>query len=832
MLCLLVRAMWAGANPADPEALDFGERAVAIRTKRLAPDDPLLAESLADLGVLHMMRGEYALARPLCERALGIQQSDAASRDSMALADRFVMLATLYYDVGDYRASRDLFARVLEMRKAVWAPDGVEMSQALSDLGVLCWRMKDFGQARPLLERVLAIREKAYPSGSPWLAASLNNLAMLLHSEGDFGGAERLYERANAMREKALGPDHPRVAGGLGNLGDNLCAMGRCGEAKPMLERALAILEKSMGAEHRDTAGMLASYAEVCAMLGESGEAFEAARHAEEIRVNNVRLTVRTMTERQALLYASQYDDNSLAYILSLAAREPGLARPAWNALIQSRALIFDEMAARHRDVDTSADPAVSELAAHLAASRNRLSALLVQGPGRSGGAAFQAAVSAARSTKEAAEQALAEKSASFRKQLAERRAGLEQVSTSLPEGAALVAFARYRRYSFRAHQYNHSTVSYLAFALTRGRVEMVPLGAAESIDGLVSGWRREIAREASAPGIAARRNEESYRAAALRLREAVWDPVARRIGGAKAVYIVPDGSLHLVNFGALPAGGAGYLAEDGPLLRYLSTERDLAAPRNRPSGRGLLALGDPDFNRGAGGEEANASYRGSTSGCADFQSLHFDRLPASAREVRDVLAIWGRATHGGVSSRLGASASEEEFILEAPGRRVLHLATHSFFLPSACGVTAMSENPLLRAGFALAGANRRMPRGARSDGIMTAEEIASLDLRGVEWAVLSGCDTGLGELKDGEGVFGLRRAFQIAGVATVVMSLWLVEDESSREWMGSLYRRRFGQGLDTATAVRDAALNVLRGRRARGLSAHPFYWAAFIAVD
>jgi CHAT domain-containing protein len=136
-----------------------------------------------------------------------------------------------------------------------------------------------------------------------------------------------------------------------------------------------------------------------------------------------------------------------------------------------------------------------------------------------------------------------------------------------------------------------------------------------------------------------------------------------------------------------------------------------------------------------------------------------------------------------------------------------------------------------LLSGLALAGANRRASAtGDEEDGILTAEEVASMNLAGVEWAVLSACDTGLGEIRAGEGVFGLRRAFQIAGAHTVIMSLWGVGDRSTTIWMRALYEGRLARKLDTAAAVREASLSVLHQRRAKGQSTHPFYWAGFVA--
>ena len=136
-----------------------------------------------------------------------------------------------------------------------------------------------------------------------------------------------------------------------------------------------------------------------------------------------------------------------------------------------------------------------------------------------------------------------------------------------------------------------------------------------------------------------------------------------------------------------------------------------------------------------------------------------------------------------------------------------------------------LRENPLLRAGLALAGANRRS-----ADGILTAEEVATLDLTGTELVVLSGCDTGVGVAQTGEGVLGLRRAFRIAGARTLVTSLWPVGDEDTRQWMLAMYGARSG-GVSTAQAAREASLKQLRARRGAGQSTHPVYWGGFIAV-
>jgi CHAT domain-containing protein len=237
---------------------------------------------------------------------------------------------------------------------------------------------------------------------------------------------------------------------------------------------------------------------------------------------------------------------------------------------------------------------------------------------------------------------------------------------------------------------------------------------------------------------------------------------------------------------------------------------------------------------------------------------MQFAALAGTGREVHDIARLWTDSPAEILENR---AANERAFKHDAPGHRVLHLATHGFFLGNDCtpvsagtrsvgGLTTapkaqpnppkrpnpnaspLSENPLLMSGLALAGANRRAAAGPDDeDGILTAEEVSALNLEGVEWVVLSACDTGLGEIKASEGVFGLRRAFQVAGARTVIMSLWSVDDEATRLWMRALYRNRLQKHLNTADSVRQASLDVLRDRRAHGQSTHPFYWGAFVAA-
>ena len=371
--------------------------------------------------------------------------------------------------------------------------------------------------------------------------------------------------------------------------------------------------------------------------------------------------------------------------------------------------------------------------------------------------------------------------------------------------------------------------------------------------------WRSDVVGHFTAAGTLAPGAESALKARGAAIRERVWDPLAAALARVDRVFIVPDGALNLLPFAALPATDGRYLIQAGPTIHYLSAERDLVEPSiTRPaSTKGLLALGGPVYGPTRTPQvpapAPNSPVRRDGT-CGTFDSMEFHPLPAARREAEDVATLW-RGTDPNVDVLTGARASEAAFKREAPGRHYLHLATHGFFLGNDCADTVYTgrgpdglrgmADARARSGSGCCRTTRRCCRawhwpaptsGARRAPIRrTASSPPTRSPRsiwdGVEWAVLSACDTGVGEIKAGEGVLGLRRAFRVAGARTMIMSLWAVEDCAARAWMRPLYEGRLRDYLSMAEAVRRASRTVLAERRAKGLSTHPFYWAGFVAA-
>ena len=371
-----------------------------------------------------------------------------------------------------------------------------------------------------------------------------------------------------------------------------------------------------------------------------------------------------------------------------------------------------------------------------------------------------------------------------------------------------------YRPVDFKAVAKGFQPAHYLAYVLDHhGDVRWVELGPAAAIDAAVTALRRALA--AKSPGA---------QAAARALDKRVMEPVRGVLGGAEMVLLSPDGSLNLAPFAALVDEGGRFLVERFA-FDYLTSGRDLLrlSARSAPRGEAMI-VADPDFG------PASASR-----GSGGLASATFKALPGTADEAR---ALGGLLAGAKILTGEGATATA---LAQVHAPRILHVATHGFFLPDAGPEPAPTskpltadqrgfdleerariENPLLRSGLVLAGANLH-GRG-KDAGILTALEASGLDLFGTRLVVLSACETGLGDVQNGDGVFGLRRALVLAGAETQVMSLWKVDDAATRDLMIAYYKALEG-GAERGAAMRD----VQRAMLGVPATAHPFYWASFI---
>jgi CHAT domain-containing protein len=371
-------------------------------------------------------------------------------------------------------------------------------------------------------------------------------------------------------------------------------------------------------------------------------------------------------------------------------------------------------------------------------------------------------------------------------------------IASAIGRGMALVEFVRVRDEDPAALDGGarpEERAVYLAFVLDGAfRLSLVELGPARAIDASASDLQAAI-RGGASPALIHELLKELY--------ESVWAPVESFLGEAKRIVVSPDGELYRVPFAALIDRKEQFLIERFRFA-YATSGRDLCKARGTGAGPALdLALvADADFGEGD----------------------TFARLPATALEARLIPPLIP-----GAQKVLTGKEATEAAVKQVQSPRVLHIATHGFFLEQdTFGLDSETyEHSLVKSGLALAGANRTVLAAGEDDGLLTALEVTGIDLRATELVVLSSCDSGAGSVTHGQGVLGLRRAFGLAGAKSLLLTLWPVDDAVTAQVMVAFYRNL--SRLPAADALHEAQIEALGRIRQRDKYANPSLWAAFL---
>jgi len=805
--------------------MEMARRAVSASEAIDGKESILYAEALSSEAKVYLAEDQSERGRPLAEQALEIAQRVAPATLQMAeVADA---LDKLCWELNDLPCALHSAESAVAAIRASHTENELYLASMLQDLAQIRLKLQDHTGARAAVLESMGIVDREAKPSAPMTVLESNAGAFFLREKQPEEALPHL-KKSLALSTEIYGADSIQVGYATINLAELYARAGQFGDASAEYESGLALYRKWYGGTHTRTAGVERGYAGELAASGNLSKALDLDLDSHRMRRETFTLAVRVLPERQALALASDMaaglDDG-----LSLVVGHPELGIDVlYQETIRSRALVADEMAKRHASLNRNKDPQIAALLAEL--DKERAAALASTGAAQNATGALPT-YSDALARMERIERQLAERSLQFREEERTSAVELADLRQHVPLHSVLVSYVQYLRRSFEpGRMESHTTRSYLAFTVHpgSGRIRIFDLGEAAPIDALVQRARASADSEAHSGGLGTIRNERAWREAGLALRKRVWDPVQAEVGTAKLVLVVPDGDLNLIPFGGLP-DGKGYLVEHGPVIHILSSERDLIPADAATKKAGLLAVGSPQFDLAVDNESASAmledqpqsSLRDATVACDQLRSLQFRPLPGSAREVSDIDTAWRRWNHGEAASLItGAEATRDRFLVEAERNRVLHVATHAFVLGKGCG----NGNPLLHSGLVFAGANQ-----GHEAAILTAQQIASLDLNGVDWAVLSACNTGNGVLQDGEGVLGLERAFRVAGAHSIVMALWPVDDEATRRFMRELYAQRLGRHASTADAVWNSSRTLLLERRAAGKSTHPWYWAGIV---
>ena len=617
-----------------------------------------------------------------------------------------------------------------------------------------------------------------------WMARFQMNLERLEEASASVNQALAIHRELK--NERALAED-------LRCLGEVLLHQGRAPEALPCLEQALALSRAGHQLQmERNALAYLARALHAAGRMQESTARFKETVTLMETEMAN---TFPLLSESQKLVYTQKLEGiraNFIAHALGCAEADPAAVPACFEAWLSYKGAVLDAQERVQQAMAKSSDPRVKSLATTLLQTRRQLAALTLSQSKGPAGAEVESQIKDLLVAREAQEGDLAHASRRFATGASAQRLDLAQLARLLPAGSAYLDFAKVPSFDFK--NYQHAPARYAVFLLrpeAPGAPVLVDLGPAEFLDAQILALREAIgARRAVQEELAG-----LYRHLLL--------PLEAQLGQVTSFFISPAGALNLIPFELLGPNGATSLMDRGPVT-YVTAGRDLARLTKLDPCQGpMVILDDPAFNLGLGAMERQA-----------MAAVPFPRLPGTRQEARTIAQAFPKRR----MVRLEGSQASDASLLAVAAPRVLHLATHGYFQSSQQGAQAMGLS-----GLALAGANTAMSRKA-GPGLFSADQVMGLDLANTSLVVLSACNTGLGGLHDAEGVFGLRRAFVLAGAQTLVVSLWPVSDEDTRKLMGLFYRG-LARGLSKSEALQQAK------RAIRTLKPHPQDWAGFVLV-
>ena len=664
---------------------------------------------------------------------------------------------------------------------------------------------------------------------------SLNSVANMYTDQNKYIEAESIYKWALQISEKSINQYPSFMALSLNNLALLYCDQGRYEEAEPMYKRSLEIRERILGSEHPDVALSLNNLAELYRIQGRYVEA--------EPLFNRVLINLSNQFER-LFMYSSEkskqdflktvngYFYNYYLFAYEYSKTNPSIITKLYNLLLWHKGIILTSQSAMVRSILESGDSTAIETLNRLKSKREQL-AYLYSNP-IDNVELYKQQLQILEQESDELEKELSRISSAYRAEKELQTVQWKNIRDHLHSDEAAIEFIAFPK--------SPDSMLYCALIITpqiQDHPLLVTLGTESDLKWLIdTEYKLQINQ----------RTDKDFKSAS-HTYDFIWKPLESYLSNSKRVFVSPDGLLNQIALGIL-VNPQGRFLNDVHELRYVSSTKDiLKTDPSAEMNRYWILFGDPRFSADTNAIR-QSRHGGDIELAADTRSIYshdlkrspLGDLPGTQREIESIHYLLS-SNRIPVQVYTGLQAIEEN-MKAVKSAKVLHVATHGFFMPEQkidyskfmAGLnhdqlqSVYIENPLLRSGLYFSGANNDISSSDMDDGVFTAYEAANLDLRGTELVVLSACETGLGEIQAGEGVFGLRRAFQFAGAEAVMMSLWSVPDQETQELM-TLFYQNWLKTKDKYSSFRNAQQEIRQIVLKRYGRDIPFYWGAFVMV-
>ncbi len=812
---------------------------LTVIKKVLGKQHPDMLSNMNNLASLYKAQGHYEKAEPIHIETLALTKKILGKQHPDTL-NCMNNLAGLYEAQGHYEKAEPLYIEVLALSKKVLGKQHPITLTFMNNLAGLYKAQGQYEKAEPIFVETLASIKKVLGKQHPKMLAIMNNLAILYQAQGHYEKAELLFIEVLGLRKKGLGKHHPDTLSSINNLAVLYQAQGHYKKAKPLYIETLALNKKVLGKLHPNTLKGMYNLAIMYHHTEQWGQA--KVLHNEYLVNSNHRLQqvlwgAGKKTRLSYLQQQKKFQDNYLSLYNHLITpdteKQNQLAQQAWKISVSRKGLLLriaSEASALSK-LHQANDPQLAKLSQQIRQTRSEIAALTFSAQPNP---TKQATLDDQLNT---LQRQLGSKVSQFRDKT--QTIQPENILSALSQQQAVVDFLIYKEVDLKTGGYK--TEQLIAFVASQEQgVKFINLGELAPITQLIQNYRGEIEYKPNNPTwFASKKRKKSLTKTSQALYKKLWQPLTNALAKKKQIYLIPDGALHLLPFKALQNEQGEYLAQQVELTR-IGSVRDIVFQQQTIKTNPSTIMANPIYSA-----QVDNTETPNQTVSRKLRNLNFTPLPGTQAESDSIQKIMQQLQQ--LVNVYTEKQASESTIKKEKSPRILHIATHGFFLeklaiPEENELTrgiqfndrgkmavAFVQNPLARSGLAFSYANQGI-KGQKqadgSDGILTALEVIDLNLAGTELVTLSACETGVGEISVGEGVYSLNRAFQEAGAKAVLSTLWSISDKGTKLFMQKFYQRFLNQ-QSAQQALRETQEEFKNSEQWND----PFFWAAFVVT-
>lgn len=782
-------------------------RTLRMSEEAMGKNSAAYVANVNNMARLHQATGKYNEAEKefneglsLCESAFGPGKAQALLLNNKAM---------LFLAIGRYQEAAALMNQAIaasslapKKKKFLFQGEGFDNRKFQTNLAFIHQISGDYASAEATFRAVVAgfgQVGKGKERSTPEYAGILNQIGILYVQMGKMDKVEELLKASMNIYKERYTENNIYTAKVMNDLGNFYRINARYSEAEAQLTKALTIREALLGTNHPQYVRSLEDVSILYWKSGKLDKAYTSYKQVMDKSLDFINRYFPPMSEAEKSNYweiTAPRFQRFYNFALETSAANPNIAADFFNYHLATKALLLSSTNRIKESILASNDKQLVSMYEQWQGNKE----LLVKLYAYSKAKLKAQSIDLAKLEQETntLEKQISERSALFVLGFFNQPVQLKDVQQFLNDGEAIVDIIRLKTFQ----QDFTNEVQYVAFVLKKGM--NVPALVKLDNGADMEGRSMEFYKRAVTKGVP---DDVSY--------GKFWAKIEEQLNGIKTIYFSPDGAYNKLNINTLKNEKGEYLISKHDVV-LLGNSKDLIRIKSKKST----------------GKMVNAFLLG----FPDYATDKVVPLPGTKKEIEAIAKLLTSSGYK-VTQHLAQQATEEN-IKEASGQGLVHIATHGFFSPekevrdgSVFGIHTenASNNPLLRSGLMMANISESNPElnadmSSTENGVLTAYEAMNLNLTGTSLVILSACETGLGEVKSGEGVYGLQRAFLVAGAETLIMSLWKVDDEATQQLMTNFYTNWLKTGNKQA-AFKEAQLQLMTK------FPEPYYWGAFVMV-